>query len=192
MGSESVKAFDTGLEDKRTIEGYGRQGRSLLLARRLIEEGVRVVNVNSFGGWDHHDNLWGKFPGMAGGLDNALAYFMTDLERRGLLKNTVVAFKTEFGRTPKHHDTKLLGAGRGHYPKAFSCWMAGSGVKKGIVYGATDDIGAHPIENMVSPQDYNATLAHLMGISINKEIYSPDNRPFTVAKDGKIIKDILS
>jgi uncharacterized protein (DUF1501 family) len=129
---------------------------------------------------------------MAKEFDDAVSFFLIDMERRGLLKNTTIAFKTEFGRTPQHNDIKQLGPGRDHYPKAFSTWMAGAGIKKGIVYGATDDIGGAPIENPVTPLDYNATLAHLMGISTKKEIYSPDNRPFTIARDGKVIKGILA
>jgi uncharacterized protein (DUF1501 family) len=117
---------------------------------------------------------------------------MSDLEERGLLKNTTIAFKTEFGRTPKHSDTKGFGPGRGHYPKAFSTWIAGAGVKQGIVYGGTDERGENVLENPVSPMDYNATLAQIMGISLGKEIYSPDNRPFTIAREGKVIKDILA
>jgi uncharacterized protein (DUF1501 family) len=191
MSSDDIHAFDTSLEDKETQASYGKMGQKLLLGRRLIESGVRHVGID-FGGWDDHDDLWGNFPSRAMSLDRVLSVFLQDMEKRGLLKNTTIAFKTEFGRTPVHKDKKGLGSGRDHYPKAFSTWMAGAGVKKGFVYGATDARGEFPLENIVTPMDYNATLAKIMGISLGKEIYSPDNRPFTIARDGQPIMDILA
>lgn len=190
MQSSDLDAFDLGKEDKQGQKKYNiHHGDSFLLARRLLEANVQYVTMN-IGNWDDHMNLWDSdnFPTKAKNLDRAFSTFLDDLEERGLLKDTVIAMNTEFGRTPKITEKK----GRDHHRKAFSCLLAGSGVNKGLIYGKTDDQGASVIENPVTPTEFNATLAKLAGLDLNKEIYSPDNRPFTVARGGKVIESLIS
>jgi uncharacterized protein (DUF1501 family) len=121
-------------------------------------------------------------------IDKVLATFLSDLEASGLYKNTIVSVNTEFGRTPIITKSK----GRDHFRKAFFALLAGSGVKNGSVYGKTDDRGMSVIENPVSPIDFNATLAKLAGLDLGKEIYSSDNRPFTVTRSGKPVTNLIA
>jgi hypothetical protein len=189
MNSPELSAFDLSQEDKNERKKYNiTHGDSFLLARRLLEAKVQYVSL-SFGGWDNHDSLWSPeiFPKNAANLDLAIATFLQDLYDRGMYEDTIVTVNTEFGRTPKIDSRK----GRGHYPKAFSSIIAGAGVKNGIIYGKTDDRGETVVENPVSAQAFNATLAKLAGLNLEKEIYSPDNRPFTVARGGKVIKELM-
>lgn len=190
MNSPELSAFDLKLEDKNERKKYNiAYGDSFLLARRLLEAKVQFVSL-SFGGWDNHDSLWDpeNFPKKAKNIDMAIATFLQDLYDRGMYENTIVTVNTEFGRSPNIESRK----GRGHYPKAFSSIIAGAGVNNGTIYGKTDDRGANVIENPVSAQNFNATLAQLVGLNLEKEIYSPDNRPFTVARGGKAVKGLMA
>ena len=184
MNSKDLKAFDLAQESEATrqLYGSGRFAQGCLLARRLVENGVRFVEV-TLGGWDtHYDN----FSGVAGRcqeFDQAYAALITDLEKSGKLKDTLVVVATEFGRTPElqaeHQD------GRDHYPKAFSCLLAGGGIKGGLKYGSTDDTGSNVKDALVSVQDFNATIAHALALPYDTIIMSPTKRPFKIADKGK-------
>jgi len=189
MFSKDLEAFDLSKEDKTSAKKFDiPHGDNFLLARRLLQADVQYISME-IGGWDDHYDLWDEenYPKKANDLDRALATFFEDLALHGLLDSTVVTVNSEFGRTPKITARK----GRDHYHKAFFGIMAGAGVKAGTIYGKTDD-QASSVESPVSPSDFNATLATLVGIDVNKEIYSPDNRPFTIARGGTPIKALMA
>ena len=188
MTSEDLKAFDISKEDPKNAARYGenRFGQGCLLARRLVEKGVRMVEVN-LGGWDNHSTIYDRFTENSKTLDTALAALLGDLKSKGLLDSTLVVLATEFGRTPKINQNK----GRDHYPKAFSGLLAGGGIKGGQVYGKTDAGGMNVVENKVKVQDFNATIATALGLPIDKILHSPSGRPFQVAHKGKPIKDLF-
>ncbi len=187
MKSADLVAFDISKEDPAMHELYGTDhfGQGCLLARRLIEHGVRFVEV-THNGWDTHQDNFTRLPELCAVLDRALGALLPDLERRGLLKDTLVVLTTEFGRTPKINDKQ----GRDHYPKAFSSVLWGGGVRGGQVYGRTDK-GIEVIENKVSVPDFNATIAYALGLPLDTVIYSPTNRPFTVAGKGQPVTAIF-
>jgi len=190
MQSHDLDAFNLEKEDKNSKTMYNiTHGDSFLLARRLLEANVQYISLN-VGGWDDHNDLWmeDNYPKKAKALDKALNTFLDDLEQRGLLKNTIVTMNTEFGRTPRISSR----GGRDHHRKAFFSLMAGAGVKGGLIYGKTDDQAMSVVEKPVSPVDFNATLAHLAGLNLTQEIYSPDNRPFTVGRGGNVVKDLIA
>lgn len=189
MNSKDLVAFDISKESAASRKKYNIEyGSQLLLARRLLLANVQYVSMK-VENWDVHYNTWNEnnFPAKAKNLDLALTTFMDDLEAHGLLKNTVVNVITEFGRSPGLNKEE----GRGHHRSSFCSFLFGAGVKKGLVYGKTNERSSKVIENPVTPQDLNATLAKLVGIDLEKEIYSPDNRPFTVARGGNPISDLL-
>ena len=189
MQSSDLEVFDLNQEEEITRERYGNNafGQGCLLARRLIEHDVRAVEV-SYGGWDMHNNVFISAPERCAVLDQAMAALLTDLERRGKLEETVVVLTTEFGRTPRINQN----AGRDHYPKAFSSVLAGGGFKGGIKYGKTDEGAETVIENVVKIPDFNATIAHALGLPIDQVLYSPSKRPFTVAHKGKPVLDLFA
>jgi hypothetical protein len=191
MTSEDLKAFDLNLEDSSTRALYGSDnfGQGCLLARRLVEHHVRFVEV-TLGGWDTHYDNFNSVQSRAEVLDNGFAALITDLERRGLLDDTLVCIGTEFGRTPElvpeHQD------GRDHYPRAFSAVMAGGGVKGGTTYGKTDSTGKSVAENKVTPPMFNATIAYALGLSTERVVKSPSGRPFWVSNKEKPVTDIFA
>lgn len=189
MKSEDLKAFDLNKESKEIREEYGDNsfGQGCLLARRLIENDVRFVEV-SLGGWDTHNNNFDSVSRRAGTLDQAMAALLTDLERRGLLEETLVVLATEFGRTPRINQND----GRDHFPKAFSGVLAGGGIKGGQVYGVTDETSSNVLDQRVSIPDFNATIAHALGLPLDEVVYSPSKRPFTVAHKGRPVMDLLA
>ena len=189
MQSSDLQAFDLSQEEEITRDRYGNNafGQGCLLARRLIEHDVRAVEV-TYGGWDMHNNVFISAPERCAVLDQAMAALLTDLERRGKLEETVVVLTTEFGRTPRINQN----AGRDHYPKAFSSVLAGGGFKGGIKYGKTDEGAETVIENVVKIPDFNATIAHALGLPIDQVLYSPSKRPFTVAHKGKPVLDLFA
>lgn len=189
MKSKDLQAFDLSQEDEMTRERYGSDpfGQGCLLARRLIEHDVRSVEV-SLGGWDMHNNVFVAAPDKCAILDQAMSALLEDLDRRGKLEETVVVLTTEFGRTPRINQN----AGRDHYPKAFSSVLAGGGLKGGITYGKTDEGGENVAENPVKIQDFNATVAHALGLPLDQVLYSPSKRPFTVAHKGKPVLDLFA
>jgi hypothetical protein len=182
LRSKDLKAFDISLEPEKSKQAYGdtKFGKGCLLARRLIENGVRFVEV-SFGGWDHHNSLFEKLPPKAQELDKVLSTLLTDLQASGRLDQTLVVLGTEFGRKPKPNQN----SGRDHHPAAFSTLLAGGGIRGGQVYGATDSDAFYVEEDEVSAGDFNATIAAALGLSHTKEIHSPDGRPFTIGNGGK-------
>jgi len=190
MKSEDLKAFDLEREPNSSHQLYGqhRFGQGCLLARRLIENKVRYVEV-SMGGWDTHDDNFQRVADNCIQLDQGLGGLLYDLERRGLLKETLVVLTSEFGRTPD-----IVGArqGRNHWPKAFSAFMAGGGIKGGTVYGNSDADGKEVAEKMVKVPDLNATIAYALGLPLTKVMYSPSGRPFTVAHKGEPVLDVLA
>ena len=190
MKSKDLEVFDLSKEKKDILSEYSKSesGKACLLARRLVEKGVRFVDIN-VGGWDHHNYIYDKevFPESAANLDHCLATLLKDLDQRGLLNTTLVAVTSEFGRTP-NLDVR---GGRGHHPTAFTTLLAGGPVKRGFVYGKTDDIGKKVIENKVGVDDFNATIAHIMGLNYSQE-FTASERPFKIAHKGKHVKGVLA
>lgn len=187
MKSADLAAFDLDKEPESMHDLYGSDafGQGCLLARRLVEHGVRFVEVN-YGGWDTHQDNFTRVPEKCSILDQALSALLGDLERRGLLQETLVVLTSEFGRTPKINERN----GRDHYPKAFSSVLWGGGVRGGQVYGRTDK-GIEITENKVGVPDFNATIAYALGLPLDTVIYSPTKRPFTVADKGQPITAIF-
>jgi hypothetical protein len=183
MKSEDLKAFNIESETAATKELYGpsRFAQGCLLARRLVEHGVRFVEV-TLGGWDTHFDNFTAVEARCSEFDQAYAALINDLASRGLLEKTLVVVGTEFGRTPEIQEQNR--AGRDHHPGAFSCVLAGGGVKGGFKYGATDGSGKKVRENHVKIPDLNATIAHALGLELDKKIQSPSKRPFTIADQG--------
>ncbi|MDB4662387.1 DUF1501 domain-containing protein [Verrucomicrobiales bacterium] len=178
LKSGALDAFDISSESNRADYGEGRLGQGCLLARKLVEKGVRVVEVIS-GGWDMHEDIATRLDSQVPPLDKALAALVNDLSERGLLDSTLIAVGTEFGRTPNIN----MNGGRDHYPAAYSTMLAGGGVVGGQVYGETDKQGKKP-KDPVKPEDFIATIGHALGIPQEETIYSPTQRPFTWANDG--------
>ncbi|HEY2573017.1 MAG TPA: DUF1501 domain-containing protein [Verrucomicrobiaceae bacterium] len=188
MKSEELKAFDLSTEDDKLRDSYGREafGQGCLLARRLVEHGVRFVEV-SYGSWDTHNSNFVRVPELAANLDGALSTLLQDLDARGLLEDTLVVLATEFGRTPAINQND----GRDHHPKAFTCLMAGGGVAGGQAYGKKDERGYDVAEGKLTPPDFNATIAYAMGLPLDQVLYSPSKRPFTIADKGQPITAIF-
>jgi uncharacterized protein (DUF1501 family) len=190
ISSESARAaFDIKAESKKTRDDYGRNqaGQRMLLARRLVEAGVRFVSL-TYGSWDHHDNIKRGNTQQMPNFDKAYAALIRDLDVRGLLDSTLVVVNTEFGRTPKINGT----AGRDHWPKVFSIALAGGGMKRGYVHGSSDATGGEPDADPVSVEDYAATLFHQIGIDPEKLLMSPGGRPQAIVKDGNVVKELLA
>jgi len=188
LRSKDLAAFDIMAEPENVRERYGSStlGRGCLLARRLIEQGVRFVEV-SYGSWDHHNDLNASMTERGSALDQALSALLADLQDRGLLEDTLVVVGTEFGRKPNMNAT----AGRDHHPAAYTCLLAGGGIRSGQVYGETDDDAFYADRDPVSVEDFNATIGAALGLPIEQEFFSPDGRPFTIAHHGTPIKELL-
>tara|TARA_B100000282_G_scaffold90209_1_gene63218 strand:- start:451 stop:1566 length:1116 start_codon:yes stop_codon:yes gene_type:complete len=188
MKSKDLKAFDLKEESESTRESYGSDnfGQGVLLARRLVERQVRFVEVQ-LGGWDTHQNNFSRVPERCAILDQALSALLDDLSKRGLLEETLVVLATEFGRTPNIN----VNDGRDHYPKAFSCMLAGGGIRGGQVWGSTDEEGREVIENKVEIPDFNATIAYALGLPLDEIIYSPTRRPFTLSDKGQPLTQLI-
>ncbi len=167
--------------------------RSCLLARRMIERGVRFVNLYHEG-WDAHSDVAGNVRNNAGATDKASAALVTDLKRRGLLDDTLVIWGGEFGRTPMVESNPALGRsqGRDHHPQACTIWMAGGGIRQGVTYGATDDLGFHVVENPVHVHDLQATILHCLGFDHEKLTYRHAGRDFRLTDvHGQVVKAVL-
>ncbi len=189
MKSEDVKAFDLKKESKEMHERYGAENfsKGVLLARRLVEHGVRFVEVE-FPGFDWHTDNFDQMESMIPVLDQALAALLQDLESKGLLDSTLVVLATEFGRSPEINQN----SGRDHFPKAFSCLMAGGGIKGGQVIGETNTTGAEIIGEAVTSSDFNATIAHALGLDPEKEINANGKQPFRIAgRKGKVLTNLF-
>ncbi len=183
------EAFDINKEDAKLRDEYGRNeaGQRMIMARRLVESGVRFVTL-TYGGWDHPDNIAGNMGNQLPKFDQAYARLIRDLDERGLLDSTIVMVSSEFGRTPKINGT----AGRDHWPKVFSIALAGGGFKRGFVYGASDAICAEPETDPLSVADLACTMYNQLGINSDKELMAPGDRPIEIVDGGQVIKDMLA
>ncbi|MBI3874847.1 MAG: DUF1501 domain-containing protein, partial [Verrucomicrobia bacterium] len=184
------EAFNIEGEKGSLRDEYGRNtaGQRMLLARRLVEAGVRFVSL-TYGGWDHHDNIRNANNNQMPPFDQAFARLIRDLDERGMLDSTLVMITSEFGRTPKINGT----AGRDHWPKVFSVVFAGGGVKRGYVHGSSDSTGAEPDSSPFTVQNYASTVFTLMGIDPEKRLMSPGGRPQAIVTgDGHVEKEILA
>ena len=160
----------------------------------MIERGVRFVNIYHEG-WDAHSDVSGNVKNNCGATDRASAALIKDLKMRGLLEDTLVIWGGEFGRTPMVENNAALGRslGRDHHPQAFTVWMAGGGIKPGMIYGATDDLGFHVVENPVHIHDLQATVLHCLGFDHERLTYSYQGRQFRLTDvEGTVVKDILA
>lgn len=186
---EARQAFDIEKESDQVRDAYGRNtaGSRMLLARRLVQAGVRLVNL-TYGGWDMHNAIVGGFRNQMPAFDQAFAMLIKDLEQTGLLKETLVMVSSEFGRTPKINAQ----AGRDHYPKVFSVVLAGGGIKGGYIHGSSNATASEPEELAMGPEDLFTTVYHCMGIVADKELMAPGDRPIEIVDGGKVIKDLLA
>lgn len=188
MKGKDLQCFDLEKEpvELRAKYGKNRFGQGCLLARRLIEGGVRYVEVES-GGWDMHKDIEGGMEDRGAEFDTAFAALISDLDSRGLLESTMVVVATEFGRKPTFD-----GSGRGHHPLVFSCVLAGGGAKKGFVYGTSDAAGGQVESDPVGVGDLHATVAHACGLPIENAVVSPSGRPFTIGNKGKPVAGVFA
>jgi hypothetical protein len=194
MQSEVPSLLDLSRESDATKKLYGIgddetdfMGRQCLLARRFAEAGVRFIEVNH-GDWDDHRDITTELPKHCAAVDKPVAALLTDLRERGLLKDTLVIWGGEFGRTPH-----AQGSGRDHNNKGFSLWMAGGGVRGGTTYGATDELGYEAVENPVHIHDWHATILHLLGLDHEKLTYRYAGRDFRLTDvKGHVVKDIIA
>jgi len=195
MQSEATDAFDLTKETKSIRELYGdtTNGRQLLYTRRLIEKGVRFIQVWSGAGqpWDNHDSLEKQHKKLAEDWDKPIAAFLLDLKQRGLFDSTLVLWGGEFGRTPVAEMPGLSGRDHNHY--GFTCWLAGGGVKGGTVVGSTDEFGFKAEQNPVHVHDLHATMLHLLGMDHEKLTYRYAGRDFRLTDvHGNLVKEIIA
>jgi uncharacterized protein (DUF1501 family) len=189
MSSEDLKAFSIAdePEDLRAKYGKNKFGQGCLLARRLVERGIRYIEVAS-GGWDMHNNIEEELEEKGTELDVALSTLLQDLSDRGLLSSTLVVLCSEFGRGPKINGN----GGRDHHPKVFSTLLAGGGIKGGFVYGASDKGGFEVADKGVSIQDFHSTVGMAMGLPVDEVVMSDSNRPFTVGDKGRPVMEVFA
>ena len=194
MQTEATDAFDLNKEPAGMRDLYGRtsQGNQMLVARRLIERGVRFVQVWA-GGWDHHQDIEERLPERAKEIDQPLAAFITDLKQRNLFDSTLVIWGGEFGRKPVRDRNGNDTPGRDHNAKAFTTILAGGGVRGGMVHGATDEFGAAAVENKVHIHDLHATILALLGFDHQKLTYRYNGRDFRLTDvSGEIVKAVIA
>ena len=202
MQEEAAEAFDVSREPKHVLEAYGGgvNARQILIARRLVERGVRYVQLYHGKGqpWDNHDNIEREHRKLAGQCDRAIGALLTDLKRLGLLEETLVLWGGEFGRTPTV-ELPQPGAnagkinGRDHNHWGFTVWMAGGGVKGGQVYGATDEFGFKAVEKPMHVHDLHATMLHLLGFDHTKLTYRHSGRDYRLTDvHGEVVKDLIA
>lgn len=183
------EAFNIDAEPAALRDQYGRNtaGQRMLMARRLVEAGSRFVSL-TYGGWDMHDNINGGIRSQLPAFDQGFAMLINDLEQRGMLKDTLVCVASEFGRTPKINGT----AGRDHWPKVFSVVLAGGGIKRGITYGTSNAIASEPEDDPLGVEDWATTIYHCIGITADKELMAPGDRPIEIVDNGKVVKELLA
>lgn len=200
LQTSAPELMDLKSESKVTLEMYGADpdkpsfARACVLARRMIERGVRYVNIYHEG-WDAHSDVSGNLRNNCGNTDKATAALVKDLKQRGLLDETLVIWGGEFGRTPMVETNPALGRslGRDHHPQAYTTWMAGGGIKPGLTYGATDDLGFHVARDDVHVHDLQATILHLLGFDHEKLTYHHAGRDYRLTDvHGKVVKGILA
>ncbi len=202
MQMEATDAFDVDREPAHVLEAYGTnvEARQLLIARRLVERGVRYVQVWQGQGqpWDSHDDLKERHSDLAASIDKAVSALLTDLKQRSLLDQTLVICGGEFGRTPTvelpqkgANAGKINGRDHNHY--GFTMWMAGGGVKGGYVHGATDECGFQAVEKKVHIHDLHATMLHLMGLDHKKLTYRFAGRDFRLTDvHGNVVHELIA
>lgn len=186
---QAREAFNIKAESEAIRNQYGRNeaGQRMLMARRLVSAGVRLVSL-TYGGWDMHSSIKGGMAGQLPVFDQAFAALISDLDSRGLLDSTLVMVSSEFGRTPKINAT----AGRDHWPKVFSVVLAGGGIKKGFVYGSSDPTATEPEDDPLSVEDLAMTVYNQLGIDGEKRLIAPGSRPIDIVRDGKVLKELLA
>jgi uncharacterized protein (DUF1501 family) len=195
LGSANVRnAFDLNQESAATRDRYGRNihGQCVLMARRLVEHGVPLVSVNWHNDgknfWDTHGNNFNRLKNdLIPPADMALSALIEDLEQRGMLDETLIAWVGEFGRRPQITKNN---AGREHWPFCYNGLLAGGGIRKGFVYGSSDRHAAYPSTDPVSPQDYATTILHAMGFPTDDVLLDRENRPHRIA-GGKVIHQLF-
>jgi uncharacterized protein (DUF1501 family) len=200
MQTEAPDVMDLSKESKETLEMYGADpkvpsfARACLLARRMVERGVRFINIYHEG-WDAHSDVVGNITGNARATDKASAALVTDLKQRGLLDDTIVIWGGEFGRTPMVESNKALGRsqGRDHHPAAYSMWFAGGGFKQGFTFGETDDLGFNVVKDPVHVHDIQATILHCLGIDHTRLTYRFAGRDYRLTDvHGQVVTSILT
>jgi hypothetical protein len=200
MQTSAPELTDLASESRETLNLYGCEpntpsfARACLLARRMIERGVRFVNIYHEG-WDAHSDVTGNVRSNCAATDRASAALVKDLKRRGMLDDTLVIWGGEFGRTPMVESNVALGRslGRDHHPQAFSIWLAGGGVKTGVTHGATDDLGFNVVEGAVHVHDLQATILHLLGFDHERLTYHYAGRDFRLTDvHGAVVHDLLA
>jgi len=186
--AEAREAFDLKKEDEKTMERYGKNqaGMRMLLGRRLVESGVRLVTL-TYGSWDHHDNIKAGIERGVPPFDQALAALLSDLDERGLLDSTLVMVSSEFGRTPRINRTD----GRDHWPRVFSTILAGGGIKRGYVHGSSDALASEVETDPVGIEDFAKTVYAQLGINADKELIAPGPRPMEIVDGGEVIEEII-
>ncbi|MBQ18029.1 MAG: sulfatase [Planctomycetaceae bacterium] len=194
MQTEATDAFDISKEPRHTQQAYGDtlHGRQLLMTRRLLERGVRFVQVWTGAGqpWDNHNNLEKEHRRLAGSWDGPIAAFLSDLKQRGLFDSTLVLWGGEFGRTPVAELPALNGRDHNHY--GFNCWLAGGGVKGGHAHGATDDFGFRTVKDPVHVHDLHATMLHLLGFDHEQLTYRFAGRDFRLTDvHGTVVHELI-
>jgi hypothetical protein len=195
MQTEATDVFDITKEPQNVREMYGMttQGKQMLVARRLVEKGVRFVQVWT-GGWDNHNEISRSLKGAADQVDGPIAALIQDLKNKGMLDSTLIILSGEFGRTPSRDGTGgQYGFGRSHWSRAFSSVLIGGGVKGGTVYGETDEIGGNVIKDRMHVHDLHATVLHLMGFDHTKLTYRYSGRDFRLTDvHGEVAKNIIA
>jgi len=200
MQLEALRVADLSTESEATRKlygvtenGSGEFARHCLMARRLVESGVRFVQVYGGGGWDTHSNIGGQLPGLCHRIDQGMSALLTDLDQRGMLEDTLVVWSGEFGRLPTI-EARNNAPGRDHNPYGFSMWMAGAGVKRGFDYGATDELGYAAIpEFALGHADVHATVQHLLGIDYRKNTFFYEGRDESLVgvTPARVVNEIL-
>jgi hypothetical protein len=193
MQAEASEAFDISNEPQHIHDLYGSSvhARQTMMARRLLERGVRYVQLWHGSGqpWDHHSNIAKQIRSTSNDIDQPISALLTDLKQRDMLEDTLVIWGGEFGRTPSSEG----GSGRDHNPYGFTVWMAGGGVRGGMTYGATDDYGFKAVEKPASVHDLHATILHLLGFDHEKLTYRYAGRDFRLTDvHGNILREILA
>ena len=201
MQISASDALNVSQENEKTQEMYGLNdqvtgsyGRRCLMARRLVERGVRLVQIYAKGGmWDNHSTLEKGLRDNCAKTDKPVAALLADLKQRGLLDTTLILWGGEFGRLPLSQVSPGKDAGRDHGPTGFSVWMAGGGIRPGTIYGATDDLGYKAVENRVSVHDLHATILHLLGLDHQKLIFNHNglNEKLTRQEPARVVEGIL-
>jgi uncharacterized protein (DUF1501 family) len=183
------EAFNIDAESPGVRDEYGRHdaGQRMLMARRLVAAGVRFVSL-TYGGWDMHNSITASMKQQLPKFDQAFSTLITDLERNGLLDETLVMVSSEFGRTPKINAT----AGRDHWPKVFSVVLAGGGIKKGSIFGSSNSTASEPEEEEIGPADLATTIYNQLGIVADKELMAPGDRPIEIVDGGQVRKGLLA